>query len=88
MKDKKRPKRIFRKPRIPFKFIKVAALFCIFVITLIACHCSKTVDIIVPYDEEPGVSAYGSCVVCHTNAQMVAFTASPMPAPPGEGSEG
>lgn len=88
MKDRKRLAWILRLRRIPPKFTKAAALACIFIITLIACHCSKTVDIMSSPEEEPGVSAYGSCVACHTNAQMVAFTANPIPVPPDEANEG
>jgi hypothetical protein len=78
---------IIHRYRIPSKFVKAGALACIFLVTLVVCHCSKTVDITYP-DGEQGVSAYGTCVTCHSNEQMVEFTAKAIPPPSDEASEG
>ena len=74
--------------RMPAKYTRIAALLCVFLLTLVICHCSKTVDMMVPQDELPGVSVFGSCVACHTNAEMVEFTASPIPPPAEDAGEG
>jgi len=74
--------------RMPAKYTRVAALLCVFLLTLVICHCSKTVDMIVPGDDTASVSAFGSCVACHTSAEMVEFTASPISAPSADAGEG
>ena len=80
--------RFFKGVRIPAGYTRVAALLCVFFLTFVICHCSKTVDMMVPQDEALGVSAYGSCVACHTNAEMISFTASAIPPPSEDAGEG
>ena len=73
--------------RIPFRFTTAAALVFGLLISVVLCHCSKTVDITIPPDEDGGVSAYGTCIACHSNEEMITLTAKPIP-PQGEGGEG
>lgn len=76
----------FRRLGLSSGFIRGAGLACLFCITLIICHCSKVVDITVPGDGDSLPSAHGTCVVCHTNAEMILFVADPMPEPEQEGA--
>ena len=88
MKNRTDLSRFLKGVRVPAKYTRAAALLCVFFMTLVICHCSKTVDMMVPQDEAPGVSAYGSCVACHTSVEMISFTASPIPPPSEEAGEG
>lgn len=88
MKNRTDLSRFLNGVRMPARYTRVAALICVFFLTLVICHCSRTVDIMVPQDGPPGVSAFGTCVSCHTNAQMVEFTASPISAPSADAGEG
>ena len=88
MKNRTDLSRFLKGVRMPARYTRVAALLCVFFLTLVICHCSKTVDIMVPGDDAASVSAFGTCVACHTNAEMVEFTASPIPPPSEESGEG
>lgn len=86
MSEHKCPHKIFRRIGLLSGFFRGAGLVCVFFITLIICHCSKVVDITLPGDGDSLPSAHGTCVVCHTNAEMIQFVADPMPEPEQEGA--
>ncbi len=86
MKEHKRLQMIFRRMGLVHGFFRGVGFVCLFFITLIICHCSKVVDITVPGDGDSLPSAHGTCVVCHTNAEMIQFVADPLPAPEEEGA--
>jgi hypothetical protein len=77
----------FQRYRVTSRFVKAGALACVLLAMLIVCHCSKTVDITYP-DQQLGVSAYGTCITCHSSEQMVEFTAKAIPPPAESASEG
>lgn len=87
MKDKTVCKDRVKRKLLPSKFTTVSVLLLVLLTSLVLCHCSKTVDMLIPGDGDQLVSAQGTCVACHSNANMVDLVAKPIP-PPAEGGEG
>lgn len=73
---------------LPSRYTTSGVLVLLFLATLILCHCSKTVDITAPSDDEHGVSAQGTCVGCHSTAEMINLTGEPLPGPETTGGGG
>ena len=71
-----------KKMKIPERYIRAGAVICIFFLTLMVCHCSREVNILLPPEGDQVVSTQGTCVGCHSSEEMIALVAEPLPQPP------
>jgi bacterioferritin-associated ferredoxin len=79
------------KKRNGLKYMRVPVLVGIVLLALIITYCSNPDGAITPVEGEGGVSAYGTCVACHTSDLKIEFNADAIPAPAiytGNGMEG
>ena len=81
MKDKVKLPMIRVRGRFPSRYSASAVLVLGLLATLVLCHCSKTVNLTAPGDEEHGVSALGTCLACHSTPEMINLTGVPLPTP-------
>ncbi len=64
----------------------IAGLACALVIMLTLCECSRSVHLTELTGGKPGVSAYGTCIACHSSEDMITLSAKPVIPPESTGS--